>query len=293
MQANTLTELAHATSEQPAPPLSADELRKMDAYWRAANYLSVGQIYLYDNPLLTEPLRIEHIKPRLLGHWGTTPGLNFIYVHCNRLIKKYDLNMIYVCGPGHGGPGMVANTYLEGTYTRVLSQHHAGRRGNEAAVQAILVSRRHSQPRRAGNSRLDQRRRRTGILAAARLRRGVRQSRPDRLLRHRRRRSRDRRARHQLAFQQIPQSRARRRGAPDPASERLQDRRTHRARPHPARGIDELLQGYGYARISSKATNRSRCIRPWRRRSIPSSKKSAPSRKTRASTDSPSARCGP
>jgi xylulose-5-phosphate/fructose-6-phosphate phosphoketolase len=98
-------------------PLSADELRKINAYWRAANYLSVGQIYLFDNPLLTEPLRLEHVKPRLLGHWGTTPGLNFIYAHCNRVIKKYDLNMIYICGPGHGGPGMVANTYLEGTYS--------------------------------------------------------------------------------------------------------------------------------------------------------------------------------
>jgi xylulose-5-phosphate/fructose-6-phosphate phosphoketolase len=99
--------------------LSQDEIRKIDAYWRAANYLSVGQIYLYDNPLLSEPLKLEHIKPRLLGHWGTTPGLNFIYVHCNRLIKKYDLNMIYVCGPGHGGPGMVANTYLEGAYSEI------------------------------------------------------------------------------------------------------------------------------------------------------------------------------
>ncbi len=98
-------------------PLSPEELRKMDAYWRAANYLSVGQIYLYDNPLLRQPLKPEHIKPRLLGHWGTTPGLNFIYVHFNRLIKKYDLNVIYVAGPGHGGPGLVANTYLEGTYS--------------------------------------------------------------------------------------------------------------------------------------------------------------------------------
>src|SRR5450432_1592317 len=87
-------------------PLSADELRRIDAYWRAANYLSVGQIYLYDNPLLTEPLKIEHVKPRLLGHWGTTPGPNLIYVHCNRAIVKYGLNMIYVCGPGHGGRGM-------------------------------------------------------------------------------------------------------------------------------------------------------------------------------------------
>ncbi|PYT22239.1 MAG: phosphoketolase [Acidobacteria bacterium] len=97
--------------------LSEEDLRKIDAYWRAANYLSVGQIYLYDNPLLTEPLRLDHIKPRLLGHWGTTPGLNFIYVHCNRIIKKYNVNMIYICGPGHGGPGMVANTWLEGTYS--------------------------------------------------------------------------------------------------------------------------------------------------------------------------------
>ena len=98
-------------------PLSSDELRRIDAYWRAANYLSVGQIYLFDNPLLTEPLKLEHIKPRLLGHWGTTPGLNLIYAHCNRAIVKYGLNMIYVCGPGHGGPGMVANSWLEGSYT--------------------------------------------------------------------------------------------------------------------------------------------------------------------------------
>ena len=87
-------------------PLSRDELNKIDAYWRAANYLSVGQIYLYDNPLLKKPLSKEHIKPRLLGHWGTTPGLNFIYVHLNRLIRKHDLDMIYITGPGHGGPGL-------------------------------------------------------------------------------------------------------------------------------------------------------------------------------------------
>src|ERR687896_2282346 len=99
--------------------LSKEELKVMDAYWRAANYLSVGQIYLYDNPLLKKPLAKEDIKPRLLGHWGTTPGLNFIYVHLNRLIKKHDLNMIYITGPGHGGPGIVANVYLEGTYSEV------------------------------------------------------------------------------------------------------------------------------------------------------------------------------
>ena len=105
--------------EHPAGPLTPEELRKIDAYWRAANYLSVGQIYLMENPLLREPLTKEQIKPRLLGHWGTTPGLNFIYVHMNRAIKLYDLNAIYICGPGHGGPGMVANTYLEGTYSEL------------------------------------------------------------------------------------------------------------------------------------------------------------------------------
>ena len=106
-----------ATTPQ-TKPLTDEELRKINAYWRAANYLSVGQIYLLDNPLLREPLKLEHVKPRLLGHWGTTPGLNFIYVHLNRVIKKYDLNTIYIAGPGHGGPGLVANTYLEGTYTK-------------------------------------------------------------------------------------------------------------------------------------------------------------------------------
>ncbi|MFL6792225.1 MAG: phosphoketolase [Bradyrhizobium sp.] len=95
------------------------ELDLIDQYWSAANYLSVGQIYLLGNPLLREPLQAKHIKPRLLGHWGTTPGLNFIYVHLNRLIRGHDLNMIYICGPGHGGPGMVANTYLEGTYSEI------------------------------------------------------------------------------------------------------------------------------------------------------------------------------
>ena len=99
--------------------LSDEQLRLMNAYWRAANYLSAGQIYLYGNPLLKEPLALSHIKPRLLGHWGTTPGLNFIYVHLNRVIKERDLNVIYIAGPGHGGPGLVANTWLEGTYSEI------------------------------------------------------------------------------------------------------------------------------------------------------------------------------
>ena len=131
--------------------LTPELLHKMDAYWRAANYLSVGQIYLYDNPLLKEPLQVEHVKPRLLGHWGTTPGLNFIYVHLNRIIKKYDLNVIYVTGPGHGGPGVVANTYLEGTYSELypeVSQDEQGMKklftqfyglGSEEDFEVILT----------------------------------------------------------------------------------------------------------------------------------------------------------
>src|SRR5580658_1879957 len=104
------------TETHPSGPLTAEMLERMDAYWRAANYLSVGQIYLQGNPLLETPLRLEDIKPRLLGHWGTTPGLNMLYVHLNRLITLNDLDMMYVIGPGHGGPGIVANTYLEGSY---------------------------------------------------------------------------------------------------------------------------------------------------------------------------------
>jgi len=111
--------------------LSPELLRQMHAYWRAANYLSVGQIYLKANPLLESPLAFEHVKPRLLGHWGTTPGLNLLYVHLNRLIVENDLNMIYVIGPGHGGPGIVANTYLEGSYTERYPAIEQSRSGIE------------------------------------------------------------------------------------------------------------------------------------------------------------------
>ncbi len=129
-QATTQQATTHtATKQATAPVLDAETARKMDAYWRAANYLSVGQIYLCDNPLLKEPLALAHVKRMLLGHWGTTPGQNFIYTHLNRIIKKYDANMIYMSGPGHGGPAVVAGTYLEGTYSEVyanVSQDEAG-----------------------------------------------------------------------------------------------------------------------------------------------------------------------
>src|SRR5512140_1722068 len=110
-------------------PLSKELLQKMNAYWSAANYLSVGQLYLCHNPLLREPLKLDHVKKMLLGHWGTTPGQNFIYVHLNRIIKKYDLDMFYISGPGHGGPALVGNTYLEGTYSEIypdISQDEEG-----------------------------------------------------------------------------------------------------------------------------------------------------------------------
>ena len=122
----------NAKNENPTnQALSPELLQKMDAYWRAANYISVGQIYLFDNPLLKRPLKLEDVKHMLLGHWGTTPGQNFIYVHLNRVIKKYDLDMIYVSGPGHGGPAVVGNTYLEGVYSEIypnISQDEAGLR---------------------------------------------------------------------------------------------------------------------------------------------------------------------
>ena len=136
------------------PPLWAEELRKMDAYWRAANYLSVGQIYLMDNPLLKEPLQLKHVKPRLLGHWGTTPGLNFLYVHLNRVIKEHDLNMHLHLRPrarraGAGGQRLPGRDLQRG-----LPQHRPGRGGPEAALHAVLVPRRHPQPRRPGDARL-------------------------------------------------------------------------------------------------------------------------------------------
>ena len=109
--------------------MNSDQLHKIDAYWRAANYLSVGQLYLYDNPLLREPLTLAHVKPLVVGHWGTTPGQNFIYVHLNRVIKKHDLDMIYIAGPGHGGPALVSNVYLEGVWSEVypnITQDEAG-----------------------------------------------------------------------------------------------------------------------------------------------------------------------
>ena len=227
--------------------VAGDDHGLLDAYWRAANYLSVGQIYLLANPLLREPLTPEHIKPRLLGHWGTTPGLNFVYAHMNRLIVERDLNAIFVTGPGHGGPGLVANAYLEGTYSEVYPHIGHDDGGPAAAVSPVLVPGRDPEPRRARDAGLDQRGRRARLRAAARLRSRLRQPRSARRLRRRRRRGRNRAAGRELALEQVPQPGARRRRAADPASQRLQDRQPDRARPDPERRAARAsFEGYGH-----------------------------------------------
>ena len=207
--------------------LTPEVLHNIDAYWRAANYLSVGQIYLYDNPLLKRPLELSDIKHMLLGHWGTTPGQNFIYAHLNRVINKYDLDMIYVSGPGHGGPAVVANTYLEGTYSEIYPEISQDEDGLAKVVPSVFVSRWHPQPRFAGVPRFDSRRRRAGLFAQPCVRCRVRQSGTDRRVRRRRRRSGNRTACHCMALQQVPQPCQRRRGAADPAPQRIQDRQSH------------------------------------------------------------------
>ena len=189
--------------------VKTDDLRLLDAYWRAANYLSVGQIYLLDNPLLREPLRPEHVKPRLLGHWGTTPGLNLLYAHMNRAIRERDLDAIYVTGPGHGGPALVANAYLEGTYSEVYPRHHARTRRGCAGCFASSRSRAaipsHVAPETPGSIHEG------GELGYALVHAYgavVRQPGPARAVRGRRRRGGDRTARGELALEQVPESRA-------------------------------------------------------------------------------------
>ena len=172
--------------------LSTALLGRVHRYWQAANYLTVGQIYLQDNPLLREPLRPEHIKPRLLGHWGTSPGLSFIYAHLNRLIVEHDVDVIYLAGPGHGGPAIVANVYLEGTYSEVYPEIATDHGGPAAALPPVLDARRRPQPRQRADARLDPRGRRARLRARPRLRRGLRQPGPDRRRGGRRRRGGDR-----------------------------------------------------------------------------------------------------
>ena len=206
-------------------PLSPAELHAIDAYWRAANYLSVGQIYLLDNPLLRQPLTLKHIKPRLLGHWGTTPGLNFIYAHLNRIIKRDDLDVIFIAGPGHGGPGVVANTYLEGTYSELypeVSRDLAGlqRLCKQFSFPGGIPS--HAAPETPGSiheggelgyslahaygAAFDN----PGLIVACVVGDGEAETGPL-----------------AMALEQVSQPDHRRRGAADPAPQRLQDRQPH------------------------------------------------------------------
>ena len=188
--------------------LDKTELRRIDAYWRACNYLAAGMIYLQDNPLLREPLKPEHIKNRLLGHWGASPGLAFAYVHLNRLIKKYDLDAIFMAGPGHGAPGVLGPVLPRGHVLRGLPEQGRGRGGAAAVLQGVLLPRRHRQPLHARDAGLDPRGRRTRLQRLARVRRGVRQPGPARRRRGRRRRSRDRPARDRPGTQQVPEPRS-------------------------------------------------------------------------------------
>ena len=241
--------------------LSADELQKMDAYWRAANYLSVGQIYLYDNPLLEEAAdqgAHQAAAARTLGHdAGSQLHLRPPQPGHQEVRPRRDLRRR---ARATADPALVANTYLEGTYSEVYPEHLPGRGGDEAALHPVLVSRRHSEPRRARDARLDPRGRRARLRAVARVRRRLRQPRPARRLRRRRRRGRDRAAGHELALQQVPQSGDRRRGAADPASERLQDRQSVPCSPASAtRSSITCSAATATRRTSSRATIRRRC----------------------------------
>ena len=253
-------------------PLSAAELATVDAYWRAAKYLALGMIYLQDNPLLREPLAPAHLKNRLLGHWGASPALAFVYTHLNRLIRAHDLDMIFMAGPGHGAPGVIGPVYLEGSYSEVYPECGSGRRRDARALPPVLVSRRHRQPLHARVAGFDPRRRRTRLRAVARLWCGVRQPGPDRRGGGGRRRVRNGAAGHVVAREQVPESGPRRRGAADPQPQRLQDQQSDAARAHhAARARGRCCAASAGSRTSSKARTPRRCTRRWRRRSTSAS----------------------
>ena len=274
------------------PQLSDEEVARLDAWWRAANYVSVGQIYLLDNPLLRRPLEREDIKPRLLGHWGTTPGLNLLWTHLNRLIRERDVNAIFLAGPGHGGPAAVANAWLEGTYSEIYP--HIGPDGvgmqrlfRQFSFPGGIPS--HVAPETPG---LHPRGRRARLRALARVRRGDGQPRPGRRRCRGGRRVRDRPAGRVVAREQVRRPGPRRCGAPDPAPQRLQDRQPLGARPDPAGGAREPAawlrprgaHGRGRrARGCAPAAGRPRSTRPTTR----SARSSARPARTATSYDGP------
>ena len=197
--------------------------------------------YLKANPLLKEPLKPEHVKDRLLGHWGASPGLAFCYIHLSRAIKAHDLDVVFMAGPGHGAPGVLGPCYLEGSYSEVYPDCSEDEEGLLRFFKQFSLPRRDRQPLHAGDARLDPRGRRTRLRPVARLRGRVRQPRPDRRGRRRRRRVRDRPAGHELAHQQVPQPDPRRRGAADPAPQRVQDQQPDDLGPRAARGDRGVL----------------------------------------------------
>jgi len=203
-------------ASKPKGPLSPEMLDKMNRYWRAANYLCIGQIYLFEHPLLRSPLKAEQIKPRLLGHWGTSPGQNFIYIHLNRMIKEHNADIIYISGPGHGGPSLNACSYLEGSYTEVHPEitHDEDGCGSCSANSRLRAA---CPATAALMSQIPCTKARAWLLAGSRIRRRFRQSGPDCGLRHRGWRVRDLPARRKLEVSQLRQSGSRRRGAADPS----------------------------------------------------------------------------
>ena len=266
-------------------PLPEALLRKMDAYWRAANYLSVGQIYLYDNPLLKKPLTLKHIKPRLLGHWGTTPGLNFIYVHLNRVIREHDLNMIYITGPGHGGPGWWPTPTWRAPTARCIpniSQDEDGMRRlfKQFSFPGGIPS--HVAPETPGSiheggelgyslshaygAAFDN----PDLIVACVVGDGEAETGP---------------LATELALEQVPQPGPRRRGAADPAPERLQDRQPHRAGAHSARGTGDALPRLRLHALFRRGRRpRDRCTSSWPPRSTRWSARFSASSTTPATT---------
>ena len=230
--------------------LNDTELSQVDALWRAANYLAAGQIYLMDNPLLRIPLLPEHIKPRLLGHWGTSPGLNFVYAHLNRAILTHDLNVMLVTGPGHGGPALLANTWLEGSYSEAWPEVTRDGEGMDELFRQFSFP--GGVPSHVGSAgaRLDPRGRRAGLLARPRVRRRVRQPGTARRVCGRRRRGGDRSACRQLAREQVPRSASATVRCCRSCTSTATRSPTPRCSPGSHRAeLDSLLRGYGYAPI--------------------------------------------
>ncbi len=240
---DSLSAYGEARSTIEGSPLTADELRRMDAYWRASLYLCLGMIYLKDNPLLREPITLDHLKTRLLGHWGSDPGQSFVYIHLNRLIKKDDLDVIFLSGPGHGAPALLSNAYLEGTYSEVYPDKSEDLDGLRKFFKAVLLPRRHRQPLHPRDPGLDPRGGRARLLRLARLRSGLRRPRPGRRGHGRRRRGGDRPAGDRLALQQVPQPHPRRRRAAGPPPERLQDQQPVDPRPDQPPGAGGVVRG--------------------------------------------------